>query len=103
MVLYPNPNNGEFTIQSSSKGIYILINELGQAMQVIQLNKAKNHTVNIGNLSAGVYFIVGCSNSEMTRQKVVVMKWEFVMLSLSKQRQISEKANLNLSLESFER
>ncbi len=74
MVLYPNPNNGEFTIQSSSKGIYILINELGQAMQVIQLNKAKNHTVNIGNLSAGVYFIVGCSNSEMTRQKVVVMK-----------------------------
>ncbi|MSQ79468.1 MAG: T9SS type A sorting domain-containing protein [Flavobacteriaceae bacterium] len=72
--LYPNPNNGEFTIQSGSKGSYTLINELGQAMQTIQLTDANKHSVNIGNLSAGVYFIVGYNHNDMTRQKVVVLK-----------------------------
>ena len=74
VVVFPNPNNGEFTIQSSNKGTYTIINELGQALQTIQLNDANNHLVNIGNLSSGVYFIVGYNNNEMTRQKVVVVK-----------------------------
>jgi alpha-tubulin suppressor-like RCC1 family protein len=74
LVVYPNPNNGEFTIESSGKGVYTIVNELGQVMQTILLNDANKYTMNIGNRSAGIYFIVGFNSGQMTRQKVVVMK-----------------------------
>ncbi|MSQ79002.1 MAG: T9SS type A sorting domain-containing protein [Flavobacteriaceae bacterium] len=61
-------------MKSGNNGNYTIINELGQSVQTIQLTDANKHSVNIGNLGSGVYFIIGFDNNEVTRQKVVVLK-----------------------------
>ncbi len=74
LTVYPNPNNGVFTVQSVSEGVYSIINALGQTIQSVKLNSSNNYTMNIENLSRGVYFIVGYNNKQMMKQKVVVTK-----------------------------
>ena len=72
--VYPNPNFGVFTVQSSSPGLYFIIDETGRTMQVFELTSANKNSFNIENLSAGVYFIVGYNEKRMTNRKVVVIK-----------------------------
>ena len=45
VLIIPNPNNGVFTIQSMDEGVYSIMNELGQTIQEIKLNKTNNYTV----------------------------------------------------------
>jgi uncharacterized repeat protein (TIGR03803 family) len=71
--IYPNPNNGVFTIQSG-EGDYSIVNALGQTIESFKLNAANNCTINIGNLSNGIYFIVGFNDTSITKQKVIVAK-----------------------------
>lgn len=76
LIIYPNPNSGIFTIQSTSQGKYSIINELGKAINTFELNDINNYNINVENLSQGVYFIVGICNNEIINQKVVVNKIE---------------------------
>jgi hypothetical protein len=69
LVVYPNPNNGEFNIDS--KGIDInltLINNLGQAVSKIKLSAENNYNASLNGVAEGVYFIVG----ENINQKIIV-------------------------------
>ena len=71
----PNPSNGALTIQSTSEGVYTIMNESGQQIQLFELNSGNKFTINIEDLSIGIYFIVGYNNdNQMMRQKVVVAK-----------------------------
>lgn len=63
---FPNPNTGEFFIQSDRDEQVTLLNELGQTIQTL-LIKADEKT-NISGLKPGIYFIVGST----TRKKIVV-------------------------------
>ncbi len=72
--VYPNPNNGVFTIQSPSEGFYSIVNSLGQTVQTFKINAANNYSVNIECLNSGIYFIVGTDGVQTTGQKVVVAK-----------------------------
>lgn len=72
--VYPNPNNGVFTIQATSEGVYTIVNELGQAIYSADLNAKNQYTMNIETLSNGIYFIVGNNNGIITKQKIVVVK-----------------------------
>jgi len=72
--VYPNPSSGNIIIQASTAGRYSIINELGQTIQQFQLNNSNNYTINIENLSTGIYFVVGYNNNEMVRQKIIVTK-----------------------------
>ncbi|MCW3071298.1 MAG: C-terminal target protein [Bacteroidetes bacterium] len=72
LVVYPNPNNGVFTISSTSEGVYSIVNELGQTLQTLKLNTGNNFTLNVRDLSNGVYFISGISNNKITKQKIIV-------------------------------
>jgi uncharacterized repeat protein (TIGR03803 family) len=74
IIIYPNPNNGAFTMNAASEGIYTIQNELGQTIQSVKLNSTNNFTVNIDNLSNGIYFVTGFNNEIITRQKIVVTK-----------------------------
>jgi len=74
VIIYPNPNNGAFTISAESEGVYTIQNSLGQIIQSVTLNAANNYTINIENLSNGVYFVAGYNNNRITQQKVVVSK-----------------------------
>lgn len=53
--VYPNPNNGEFTIKSSNNETIKIINQLGEIVRVINLNPEEEFQVS--NLSAGIYLI----------------------------------------------
>ena len=70
--VFPNPNNGAFTIVSSEMGIYIIVNELGQTVQQIAINEANNLQANINGLRAGIYFIIGKMNDFVVTKKMVI-------------------------------
>ncbi|HEY4800590.1 MAG TPA: T9SS type A sorting domain-containing protein, partial [Bacteroidia bacterium] len=72
--VFPNPSNGTFYIQSTSEGVYKIVDEIGQTVQSLKLNAANRYTIQIENLSNGIYFIVGYNDQQMTRQKVIVAK-----------------------------
>ena len=70
--IYPNPNNGVFTIQSTTEGIFFIINELGQTIQAVKLNSNNNYNITAKELSNGIYFIFGLNNNQLIKQKIVV-------------------------------
>lgn len=72
--VYPNPNNGIFSIKSNMAGTYTLINELGQEVRVFELNEANNFSVNVTDLVDGMYFVYGVNNNEIVREKIVITK-----------------------------
>jgi len=72
--VYPNPNNGSFTLFAPMIGTYSVINELGQPVKTFVINNENNHILSIENLDAGVYFIVGLNEGKVARQRVVVTK-----------------------------
>jgi hypothetical protein len=74
LAIYPNPNCGIFTIKSNGKGFYNVFNELGQIIQSFELNDKNSFTVNIENLSVGVYYISGMNNDYFVTKKVLVIK-----------------------------
>ena len=73
LTVYPNPNNGTFTIHSTLAGTYMIINELGQAVHRFQLNGTTDQTANISELSNGTYYILGMSMGQLIKQKIVVI------------------------------
>jgi uncharacterized delta-60 repeat protein len=79
--VFPNPGNGSITVtlsgvegQSANEGIYTIKNESGQMIQTFKLHTSNNYTINIENLSNGIYFIVGLNGNQMINQKVVIAK-----------------------------
>ena len=69
--LYPNPNNGTFTLKSDAAMDLILVNELGQHLRSFKLQESANFSVEIKNLIPGIYFIVN-ENGSGAVQKIVV-------------------------------
>ena len=71
--VYPNPNNGSFIIHGAGAGTCTITNELGQLIKTFNLTSA-NYTVNINDLSSGVYFVACSKGAETFTKKVVVLK-----------------------------
>jgi hypothetical protein len=71
--IFPNPNNGDFTISLNKEEIFSLVNNLGQTIQTIQLNQSNNNSANVSGVEPGFYFLVGKSNA-LLNYKVVVGK-----------------------------
>lgn len=73
--VYPNPNNGAFTIASSGNQDIRLVNYSGQVIRQFRLNEQNTHQVTVSDLSEGIYFIITDSaDSQAVRQKVVVIR-----------------------------
>ncbi|MES2566545.1 MAG: LamG-like jellyroll fold domain-containing protein [Bacteroidota bacterium] len=72
--IYPNPNNGMFTVKSDRDLNLHLTNALGQVIETIILNDSNNHQMNVNVLSNGVYFITGQNNNQSVKQKVIVAR-----------------------------
>ncbi|WP_317898458.1 glycine-rich protein [Aurantibacillus circumpalustris] len=74
ITIYPNPNDGKFTIQSTADLKLSLVNELGQLIRVINLSANNNYEVNISDLAKGIYFVSGQKDGLQIYQKIVVTK-----------------------------
>jgi hypothetical protein len=70
--IYPNPNDGAFTVKSAKSGVYRLLSSTGQIVYEIQLNESNNFSFEVSGLSTGFYFIQGISVSDYVQQKVIV-------------------------------
>jgi hypothetical protein len=74
LVLYPNPNNGVFTLKADADLHLKLLNELGQVVRVISLTEFNEYTVEVADLSSGIYFLTGINEGLSIKQKIIVNK-----------------------------
>lgn len=72
LLIYPNPNSGEFEIKSTSDINLRLVNALGQLIRYIQLNELNDHNESISHFEPGVYFVVGSIKNKLITQKIIV-------------------------------
>lgn len=70
--VYPNPNSGEFFIESNSDINLSLINSLGQTITSFPLNELNSYYFKINNLAQGIYFLVEQRAGKYFNQKIVV-------------------------------
>lgn len=68
--VYPNPNNGAFTISLNSACTVIIINNIGQVVSTEKL-EVGNHNLNISSLSNGVYMIQAISNGQQHSLRMI--------------------------------
>lgn len=71
ILIYPNPNNGEFIITTTSKASLSIVNDLGQVIRIIELN-APAFSANLSGLSKGIYMVIGNTSGGITRNKLVI-------------------------------
>lgn len=73
--VFPNPSDGNFTVQGAQVGDYFLVDEAGKLIQSFRLNAENNYTFNITNLENGFYVLAGQNQKgAISKQKIVVNK-----------------------------
>ena len=71
VLVYPNPNAGDFYFKSSDDIDLKLVNELGQLVRSIKLDKSNNYEFNVNNLSSGIYYVLLTSETYNGSLKIV--------------------------------
>lgn len=66
--IFPNPNNGEFTI-ATTKGIYNIINAIGAVVKIVEIENSTEF-IDVKDLSQGVYYIIG----KAVKSKIIITK-----------------------------
>ncbi len=68
-IAFPNPSNGKFNLQTTEKGIYFIMDALGNIIKTLDIQENKSNTEILISTN-GVYFIVGPNS----RQKIIIGK-----------------------------
>jgi hypothetical protein len=71
--VYPNPANGEFVIRTSQELELNVVNELGQVVKEIELNRENKFETKVNDLNSGIYFITD-RNGRALKDKIVVIR-----------------------------
>jgi len=72
--VFPNPNDGNFTVQGANEGDYYLVDEAGKLIAAFKLSGTNNYTYNITGLENGFYTLAGQNKFGISKQKIVVNK-----------------------------
>jgi hypothetical protein len=73
--VFPNPSDGNFTVQGAQIGDYFLVDEAGKLIQSFRLSAENNYSFNITNLENGFYVLAGQNQKgAISKQKIVVNK-----------------------------
>jgi len=73
--VFPNPSDGNFTVQGARAGDYFLVDESGKLIQSFRLSAENNYSFNITNLENGFYVLAGQNQTgAISKQKIVVNK-----------------------------
>ncbi len=70
--VFPNPNNGNYTIQSNTALNLTIIDQLGREMKTVALNASNQFTFDISGMAAGIYYLVNHEGQQTTHLKIVV-------------------------------
>lgn len=68
--LYPNPNNGSFTIVTDRDIVVLIINGLGQIVRTMKLEQSNEYTTSVEGLPEGIYFL---NTTEYSLQKKIII------------------------------
>ena len=72
--IYPNPNQGNFTISSEVDMNVSIVNELGQLVYNTQVSKDQQKDLRLGDLPNGIYLIVAENKGVKVSKKIVIEK-----------------------------
>ena len=72
--IYPNPNNGEFTIKHDGPIDLTLCNQLGQIVRTFTLSESNDYMVSVTDLAEGVYFVRGQNENSPVNFKLMVTR-----------------------------
>jgi hypothetical protein len=73
VALFPNPTNGNVTIQANGMRRITVVSVLGQVVYDTELN-ADNYTLNMGQFNAGLYMVRVYTENGVTVKRVTVMQ-----------------------------
>ncbi len=71
VTIFPNPNTGIFNIQSTTQGMYKILNTSGQVIQTGDLNN--NISIDISNHPQGIYFVSVQINNDIITKRIIKM------------------------------
>lgn len=72
--LYPNSNNGNFTIEFLKEANYQITNQSGQVVANYEYHNLVYNKITINNLVSGFYFIPSNSTQGSLSHKIIVLK-----------------------------
>lgn len=72
IMIYPNPNNGEFTIRTDNHAELSVYDNAGRAVRYIKLDENSGRTISVKGLANGVYYLSGRVDGKPYSAKVVV-------------------------------
>lgn len=74
LLIYPNPNNGEFFLSTDANVTLSLVNELGQQVMALPFDENNKRSLQVSGLPSGIYFVYGKTESQIIHQKIVIQK-----------------------------
>jgi hypothetical protein len=73
--IYPNPNNGNFTINTTENNVKITVYSVDGKVIVNNLKITQpNQLVNLGNIESGVYFVNVTNDTHQKTIRLVIEK-----------------------------
>jgi hypothetical protein len=72
--VYPNPNTGQFVIISEFDGDFVIHDEMGRTVSTFQLSADNYRQMEINDLAAGMYFVIGRKDALVVTRKVAVVR-----------------------------
>jgi hypothetical protein len=70
--LFPNPNDGSFTLEAPFDLQLQVVNGLGQVVKEIILSQGSSRNVDLTDLSPGVYFLTGQHETMRINEKIII-------------------------------
>lgn len=72
LFVYPNPSSGDLTVRFHHALQLNLVNELGQIVKSIFLSESENYSIEITDLTKGVYFLTGEIDGKPSSRKILI-------------------------------
>jgi hypothetical protein len=74
IIIYPNPNSGEFIIHAEIDANLNMVDQFGRNVRVFSFTELNAHRETVKELPPGVYFITGYTNERNINYKIIVSK-----------------------------
>jgi hypothetical protein len=68
------PNTGQFVVTSEFDGDFVIHDELGRTVQTFRLSADNYRQMEINDLAAGMYFVIGRKDALVVTKKVAVVR-----------------------------
>ena len=72
LLIFPNPSHGNLSLHSSTPMHLKLSDQLGRTIMTIDLNDSNGNSIQVDQLSAGIYYIIGNDQNMPISKKIII-------------------------------